>query len=65
MSELPGTDCDNERFLRLNLRYLFLDHCNNDYDRATWIGFISNQIGTAQLAKVIILLYGPIDAQGM
>jgi hypothetical protein len=36
-----------------------------DYDRAIWIGFISNQIGTAQLANVLLLLYAPIDAQGI
>ncbi|XP_046639281.1 uncharacterized protein LOC124320439 [Daphnia pulicaria] len=47
-----------------NLRFLFLDRSVTDYDRAIWIGFISNQIGTAQLANVLLLLYAPIDAQG-
>ncbi|XP_046463735.1 F-box only protein 47-like [Daphnia pulex] len=60
----PGTDLDNELFLRRNLRFLFLDRSVTDYDRAIWIGFISNQIGTAQLANVLLLLYAPIDAQG-
>ncbi|XP_045035295.1 F-box only protein 47-like isoform X1 [Daphnia magna] len=62
--DAPGTDLDNELFLRRNLRYLFLDRCVTDYDRAIWIGFISNQIGTAQLAKVLLLLYCPINTHG-
>lgn len=64
MCDAPGTDLDNELFLRRNLRYLFLDRCVTDYDRAIWIGFISNQIGTAQLAKVLLLLYCPINTHG-
>nr|CAH0113111.1 unnamed protein product [Daphnia galeata] len=64
VSDLPGTDLDNELFLRRNLRYLFLDRSVTDYDKAIWIGFISNQIGTAQLANVLLLLYAPIDTDG-
>ena len=63
-SDAPGTDFENELFLRRHLRYLFLDKCVTDYDRAMWIGFISNQIGTAQLARILLLLYGPINAEG-
>lgn len=65
MNEVPGTDVENEVFLRQNLRDLFLDRCSCDYDRATWIGCISSEIGTAQLAKVLILLYGPTNDQGI
>lgn len=61
-----GMDRDNERFLRQHFRHLILDQCSDDKERAMWIGFTFTKydLSTAQLPKVILLLYGPTDGQG-
>lgn len=64
VSSEMGEDLVNERFIRQQMRGLFLDNSADDRERAMWIGFIAQQFSTSKLAKVILLLYAPLDSEG-
>ena len=49
-----------QMFLRQTLRGLFLDACVVDSERAAWMGVMCQQMNASQLAKFLILLYGPV-----
>ena len=58
-SNVFGWNTSNENFLRVHLRHLFLDHCENQLDQALWLSYITDY--SNELAQVIMLLYSPMN----
>lgn len=59
MEDLDGS-ANMQMFLRETLRCIFLDTCVDDAEKAVWIRIISAYLDTSNMARLLILLYGPV-----